>query len=153
VTRLGEHDLLWRAQGGRRGRRLRQGQYLPLIPPTRPPLRPGAPQKVRLSNARVQLFAPALNNLGVGAIHAGIVAPLVNGRVSDPRYIYRSLAELRRRSALAGASLAREASHASIETYWLVVPLVGIVLAVPVCAWLTGDRSPHTPTAHPYRGQ
>jgi hypothetical protein len=38
-------------------------------------------------NARVQLLATALNNLGVGAIIAGIVAPLVNGKVGDPRYI------------------------------------------------------------------
>jgi hypothetical protein len=38
-------------------------------------------------NARVQLFATALNNLGVGAILAGIVAPLVNRTVGDPRYI------------------------------------------------------------------
>ena len=34
-------------------------------------------------NARIQLFAIALNNLGVGAIIAGIVAPLVEGRVGD----------------------------------------------------------------------
>ena len=32
-------------------------------------------------NARVTLMATALNNLGVGAIMAGIVAPLVNGTV------------------------------------------------------------------------
>ena len=32
-------------------------------------------------NARVALMATALNNLGVGAIMAGIVAPLVNGTV------------------------------------------------------------------------
>jgi hypothetical protein len=30
-------------------------------------------------NARIQLLATALNNLGVGAILAGIVAPIVNG--------------------------------------------------------------------------
>ena len=36
-----------------------------------------------IHNARVNLFATALNNLGVGAIIAGIVAPLVDGRVGD----------------------------------------------------------------------
>ena len=34
-----------------------------------------------IHNARVQLFTTALNNLGVGAIIARIVAPLVDGRV------------------------------------------------------------------------
>ena len=32
-------------------------------------------------NARITLLATALNNLGVGSILAGIVAPLVNGTV------------------------------------------------------------------------
>lgn len=34
-------------------------------------------------NARITLLATALNNLGVGAILAGIVAPLVNGTLGD----------------------------------------------------------------------
>jgi hypothetical protein len=34
-------------------------------------------------NARVQLLATALNNLGVGSIMAGIVAPVVAGTVGD----------------------------------------------------------------------
>ena len=38
-------------------------------------------------NERVKLFATALNNLGVGAIIAGIVAPMVNGTVGDPAHI------------------------------------------------------------------
>jgi len=38
-------------------------------------------------NARITLLATALNNLGVGAILAGIVAPLVNGTVGDFAHI------------------------------------------------------------------
>ena len=38
-------------------------------------------------NERVRLFATALNNLGVGAIIAGAVAPMVNGAVGDPAHI------------------------------------------------------------------
>jgi hypothetical protein len=34
-------------------------------------------------NARITLLATALNNLGVGSIMAGIVAPVVNGTVGD----------------------------------------------------------------------
>jgi hypothetical protein len=34
-------------------------------------------------NERVKLFATALNNLGVGAIIAGVVVPTVSGRVGD----------------------------------------------------------------------
>jgi hypothetical protein len=34
-------------------------------------------------NERVKLFATALNNLGVGAILAGVIVPSVNGTVSD----------------------------------------------------------------------
>jgi len=40
-----------------------------------------------IHNARVQLLATALNNLGVGAAIAGIVAPLVNGTVGDLAHI------------------------------------------------------------------
>jgi hypothetical protein len=32
-------------------------------------------------NARVQLLATALNNVGVGAVIAGIVAPIVKGSI------------------------------------------------------------------------
>jgi hypothetical protein len=45
----GEHDLRRGAQSGRRRQRLRQGPFLPLLPLTMPPLRPGTPQKVMLS--------------------------------------------------------------------------------------------------------
>lgn len=38
-------------------------------------------------NARITLLATALNNLGVGAILAGLVAPLVNGTVGDLAHI------------------------------------------------------------------
>jgi hypothetical protein len=38
-------------------------------------------------NARISLLATALNNLGVAAIGAGIVAPMVNGTVGDPAHI------------------------------------------------------------------
>jgi len=38
-------------------------------------------------NARVQMVATALNNLGVGAIMAGIVGPLVNGNLADLAHI------------------------------------------------------------------
>jgi hypothetical protein len=36
-----------------------------------------------IHNARIQLLATALNNLGVGAMIAGIVAPMVHGAVGD----------------------------------------------------------------------
>ncbi len=36
-----------------------------------------------MQNARVQLLATGLNNLGVGAIPAGVAAPLVNGTPAD----------------------------------------------------------------------
>jgi len=36
-----------------------------------------------IHNARITLLATALNNLGAGSIIAGIVAPVVNGRVGD----------------------------------------------------------------------
>ena len=38
-------------------------------------------------NARITLFATALNNLGVGALIAGAVVPMVNGTVADPAHI------------------------------------------------------------------
>jgi hypothetical protein len=38
-------------------------------------------------NARVQLIATAVNNVGVGSILAGIVAPAVNGTVGDLTHI------------------------------------------------------------------
>jgi hypothetical protein len=40
-----------------------------------------------IHNARIQLLATALNNLGVGCVLAGIVAPLVNGTVGDLAHI------------------------------------------------------------------
>jgi hypothetical protein len=40
-----------------------------------------------IHNARVQLFATALNNLGVAAFVAGIVVPAVNGTVGDAAHI------------------------------------------------------------------
>jgi hypothetical protein len=40
-----------------------------------------------IHNARVTLAATALNNLGVGAIMAGIVAPLVNGTVGGLAHV------------------------------------------------------------------
>jgi hypothetical protein len=80
VRRGGEHDLLWGAQGGRRRWRLRQGPFLPLLPPPRPPFRPGTPQKVMLSllqgpRARIELrrtpLAGTLDLANVGSGHAG----------------------------------------------------------------------------------
>lgn len=35
-------------------------------------------------NERVKLRSTALNNLGVGAIIAGVIAPVVSGRPFDP---------------------------------------------------------------------
>jgi hypothetical protein len=34
-------------------------------------------------NERVKLFATALNNLGVGAILAGLIAPIVRGEIHE----------------------------------------------------------------------
>lgn len=38
-------------------------------------------------NERLKLLATALNNLGIGAMIAGIVAPLVNGSAGDFAHI------------------------------------------------------------------
>lgn len=38
-------------------------------------------------NARIQSLATAVNNLGVGAVMAGFVAPLVNGSVGDLAHV------------------------------------------------------------------
>ena len=35
-----------------------------------------------IHNARIQLLATALNNLGIGSIIAGIVVPMVKGEIS-----------------------------------------------------------------------
>jgi hypothetical protein len=35
-----------------------------------------------IHNERVKLFATALNNLGIGSIIAGIVAPMVHGEIN-----------------------------------------------------------------------
>lgn len=43
-------------------------------------------------NARVQLLATALNNLGVAAIVAGVVAPAVAGATGDAAHISAWLA-------------------------------------------------------------
>ena len=40
-----------------------------------------------IHNARIQLLATALNNLGVGAILAGIIAPIINDTVADWHHI------------------------------------------------------------------
>jgi hypothetical protein len=40
-----------------------------------------------IHNARIQLLATALNNLGVGATIAGVVAPMANGTVGDLAHI------------------------------------------------------------------
>ncbi len=40
-----------------------------------------------MRNERIKLLATALNNLGVGAILTGIVAPVVNGTVSDLKHV------------------------------------------------------------------
>jgi hypothetical protein len=42
-----------------------------------------AGQMHAIHNARIQLFATALNNLGVGTILAGMIVPSVNGTVGD----------------------------------------------------------------------
>jgi hypothetical protein len=40
-----------------------------------------------IHNARITALSTALNNLGIGAIMAGIVAPVVNGTVGDFAHI------------------------------------------------------------------
>ena len=57
-----------------------------------------------IHNARVQLFATALNNVGVGAIIAGIVAPLVDGRVGDWAHISALICYGWRRSGSGGSA-------------------------------------------------
>jgi uncharacterized membrane protein (DUF441 family) len=39
------------------------------------------PASTAIHNARVQLLATAANNLGVAAIAAGVIAPLVSGEI------------------------------------------------------------------------
>jgi hypothetical protein len=38
---------------------------------------------VLIPNARTQLLATAFNNLGVGAMIAGVLAPSINGTIAD----------------------------------------------------------------------
>jgi len=38
-------------------------------------------------NARIQLLATALNNLGIGALLAGVIVPGINGTVGDAAHI------------------------------------------------------------------
>jgi hypothetical protein len=40
-----------------------------------------------IHNARIQLLATPLNNLGVGAILAGVIVPSINGTVGDAAHI------------------------------------------------------------------
>jgi hypothetical protein len=40
-----------------------------------------------IHNTRVQLLATALNNLGVGAILAGVIVPSINGTVGNAAHI------------------------------------------------------------------
>jgi hypothetical protein len=40
-----------------------------------------------IRNERIKLLAAAFNNLGVGAILAGVIAPSVSGAVADPAHI------------------------------------------------------------------
>ena len=40
-----------------------------------------------IHNARITLLATALNNIGVGAILAGIIAPTVNGTLGGIGYV------------------------------------------------------------------
>jgi hypothetical protein len=58
-------------------------------------------------NARVQLLSTALNNLGVGAILAGIIAPSINGRIGDIAHIVAWLVVGADLIALAQALLGR----------------------------------------------
>ena len=87
-----------------------------------------------IHNARIQLLATALNNLGVGAILAGVIVPSINGTVGDAAHIVTWVV-LGARPDGPCAYHTWEAA-VSFETYWLVVPLVGIGLTVPVWLWL-----------------
>lgn len=40
-----------------------------------------------IHNARINLLATALNNLGIGAILAGVIVPAINGTVGDVAHI------------------------------------------------------------------
>jgi hypothetical protein len=84
-------------------------------------------------NEQAKLFAAALNNLGVGAIITAIVAPTVTGRV------HGGMAYIRMLPNRSGATDALEVPQMSLETYWLMVPLVGIGLCAvaAVAMWLT----------------
>ena len=84
---------------------------------------------------RTNLLATALNNLGVGSILAGVIVPSINGTVGDVAHI-AVWTVLGRRPDLAGANLAWQDDLMDFATYWLIVPLVGIVLTVPAWVWL-----------------
>jgi hypothetical protein len=95
-----------------------------------------------IHNERVKLLATALNNLGVGAIVAGIVAPTVNGTVGGAAHILAWVVFGTDLIVLA-ASVARETSHGmSLQTYWLLVPLIGIGLSGIAWGWLFLTRHP-----------
>jgi hypothetical protein len=86
-----------------------------------------------IHNARVQLRATALNNLGVGCV---LVAPLVNGTVGD-------LAQIGAWFAL-GADLVAMAQVVLGDcdeptSLWLIVPLAGIGLSAAgwLALWIT----------------
>ncbi len=95
-----------------------------------------------IHNARVQLLGTAFNNLGVASIVPGIFAPTVNGTIGDPLHISAWLAF--GGSLMALAQLVLETAM-SLQTYWLVVPLVGTALTwIGIGALLlTRKRTPH----------
>lgn len=92
-------------------------------------------------NARVQLFAAASCNLGVAAIAAGVVAPMVSGKI-------RFLPSLVAWTVIGidFISLAWKATGMSLETYWIVVAplaLLGLSGVGWLTLWLTRDRDKH----------
>jgi len=64
-------------------------------------------QMNQIHNERIKLLATALNNLGVGAVLAGIVAPLVSGVAGDLAHIVVWLALGADLIALAQAALGK----------------------------------------------
>jgi hypothetical protein len=103
-------------------------------------------------NARITLLATAFNNIGVGEILAGIIAPMVRGDVNAMASVVIWL--------LIGLdfSLARKcnpwkvAAVLNLETYWLVIApalLFGLSAVAWAGLWITRQREKpdHPPAA------
>ena len=87
---------------------------------------------------QLKALATACTNLGVGLILTGIVAPMVSGKLDDLPHVALWVALGVSSIAVAHEILGR--LPMSLETYWLVVPIVGLCITIPVWLWLRLTR-------------